>query len=413
MRILQLTLSLGLLLFYSALSAEPLTLATMPVSEQQNRALLNEIMRFRELNPQHQVSVRHYGHEEYKRLLPSMLAGQHGDADVFFWFAGTPMDVLASKQLLAPLDKLWPSAEWPHKFSPGVLSSVSSDGHIYGLPFSHYGWGFYYQKSLFKRLDLQPPQTWPAFLAVAEKLIDAGVTPFALGSKHPWTLAGWFDYLNMRVNGPAFHQQLLQGKVSFTDPRVTKTFLHWRQLLDKGYFPERHASYSWDEVLPLFFRQRTGMLLMGSFFVNQIPDQLQPDIGFFPFPTITPDLSVGENAPTDILLVKRGGMVNPAVSAFLRHMGDPVVQSRVNAAIMTLPPHRMASMPDNPVLQSSAQALQEADQLFQFFDREASPELTKQALDSFAEFMRNPQGLANLLAKLERQRLSELQENNK
>ena len=36
----------------------------------------------------------------------------------------------------------------------------------------------------------------------------------------PWVASGWFDYLNLRINGAEFHRDLLAGKHSFDGPEV-------------------------------------------------------------------------------------------------------------------------------------------------------------------------------------------------
>ena len=41
------------------------------------------------------------------------------------------------------------------------------------------------------------------------------------------TAGGWFDYLNLRINGYQFHMDLTAGKVSYEDPRLDATFAAW------------------------------------------------------------------------------------------------------------------------------------------------------------------------------------------
>ena len=65
----------------------------------------------------------------------------------------------------------------------------------------------------------------------------AGVQPITLGNKYLWPAAGWFDYLNMRLNGPLFHLNLTSGRVAMTDARVLEVLRVWdRDLLAPGFF---------------------------------------------------------------------------------------------------------------------------------------------------------------------------------
>ena len=38
----------------------------------------------------------------------------------------------------------------------------------------------------------------------------------------PWVASGWFDYLNLRINGAQFHRELLAGKHSFDAAEVAR-----------------------------------------------------------------------------------------------------------------------------------------------------------------------------------------------
>ena len=118
---------------------------------------------------------------------------------------------------------------------------------------------------------IEVPKTWDEFLAVGQKLNEAGVAPVAIGTKFLWTAAGWFDYLNMRINGLDFHLELMAGKVAYTDDRVKKVFQHWQQLLDNNFFIENHASYSWQEAQPFIFQGKAAMYLIGNFFCAVLP----------------------------------------------------------------------------------------------------------------------------------------------
>ena len=57
-----------------------------------------------------------------------------------------------------------------------------------------------------------------------------GIEPIAIGTRDLWPAAAWFDYLDLRQNGLAFHMALMQGKVAYTDPRVRAVFERWREL---------------------------------------------------------------------------------------------------------------------------------------------------------------------------------------
>ena len=58
----------------------------------------------------------------------------------------------------------------------------------------------------------------------------------------PWVASGWFDYLNLRINGADYHRALLAGQRSFTDPEVVAVLQEYARLIP--YFHPNQTS--WD-----------------------------------------------------------------------------------------------------------------------------------------------------------------------
>ncbi|MCZ7544366.1 MAG: ABC transporter substrate-binding protein [Anaerolineae bacterium] len=167
----------------------------------------------------------------------------------------------------------------------------------------------HYRPSLFEQAGItEEPETWDEFLAACDTLNAAGIRPITIGTRYPWTTAGWFDYLNMRVNGPEFHVDLMLLGESYTDDRVAEVFTYWNQLLEHNCFIDDPAAYTWQEGLGFMARNEAAMYLIGQFIVDEITanyaDQFATedggmDLDFFRFPIINPDVPIGEDAPTD------------------------------------------------------------------------------------------------------------------
>src|SRR5262245_62586825 len=47
---------------------------------------------------------------------------------------------------------------------------------------------------------------------LCDTLSAAGITPITIGTKDVWPAAAWFDYIDMRLNGPEFHISLMDLK---------------------------------------------------------------------------------------------------------------------------------------------------------------------------------------------------------
>ena len=107
---------------------------------------------------------------------------------------------------------------------------MTVDGKQWGIPTTYSVLGYFYRKDIFEKLGIAVPKTWEEFVAAAKKLKENDIIPFTIGTKDVWTPAGWFDILNMRINGYDFHMQLMDGKVPYTDERVKEVFAKWKEL---------------------------------------------------------------------------------------------------------------------------------------------------------------------------------------
>ena len=234
------------------------------------------IAAFQEENPDIEVKFNVFDHEGFKTSIRNFLSSQA--PDVVTWFAGNRMKVFVDRELLEDVSDLWES-EGLHESMASSLSAMSVDGKQYGVPYAYYQWGVYYRKDLFEQAGAEVPTTWDELLAAGEKLNAAGIKPVTIGTKFLWTAAGWFDYINMRVNGLDFHIELMDGKIPYTDDRVKATFAKWKELIDAGFFIDNHASYSWQEAQPFLFQGQAAMYLIGNFIVPMFPEDIADQMG--------------------------------------------------------------------------------------------------------------------------------------
>lgn len=69
-------------------------------------------------------------------------------------------------------------------------------------------------------LGVEPPTTWDDFIKLCNTLKKKGINPLTNGiGSTPWMASGWFDYLNLRINGAPYHRELLAGSTPSPIPR--------------------------------------------------------------------------------------------------------------------------------------------------------------------------------------------------
>lgn len=355
-------------------------------------------------NPNIQVTHSTVAHEDFKQAIRAYLTSSQ-PPDVMTWFAGNRARFFIDKGQILDISDVWAGEGWNEAYPKGFQALSTVDGKQYFVPTSYYWWAVYYNKNIFAQYDLEPPETWDEFLAVCETLKSNGIIPIVSGTKFAWPAAAWFDYLNMRTNGPEFHINLMLGTEKYDDPRVKKTFENWAVLLDNGYFIENSASYDWQEVIPFMLREEAAMYLMGQFVMDSIPDENKADYDFFRFPIIDPAIPIGEDAPTDGYFAAANAPNPAAAKAFLAFLGSKEAQTYVANELKRLPTNlEVDTSAFDEASKKGMALLQGADYIAQFYDRDTTPEMAEKGMAAFQEFWNDTTQIDSILADLEKER---------
>jgi multiple sugar transport system substrate-binding protein len=391
-----------------ALATAPAALAgTLVVnantSDPAPRAAWNSVVEeFERAHPEIEVKFNIYDHESYKKGIRNWLTS--APPDVVFWNVGYRMRQFVTPGLLEPVSDLY-TAEVRNDLGSAAVDLVSVEGVQYGVPFSQYHIGLYYRTDLLEQAGVaEAPRRWPELIEACKKLKAAGLAPIVIGSRDLWPTAAWFDYLDLRINGFAFHRSLMDGKVPFTDPRVRAVFDRWRELLDHGCFVENHASLSWQESQALLYQGKGAMMLIGNFIVANFPPEIAAKMDFAPFPVVEESVGRFEDAPMNSLHIPARARNKEEARKFLAYVLRPEVQQKINAAMLTIPVNRRAAVADDRFLRKGRELLSSAEGLMQYFDRETSEDLATVAMKGFQEFMIDPDRLDAVIDTIERAR---------
>jgi multiple sugar transport system substrate-binding protein len=356
---------------------------------------------FRALHPDYKVVVNTFAHEDFKTLLRTWLNSSNAP-DVVTWFAGERMRYFASKGLLEPIDDIFKGG-FDSYFPSAFRSASEYKGHIYFVPQSWYWWGVYYRKSIFEKLGLKIPTTWWEFKQTCEKLKKAGYIPITIGTKYLWTAAGWFDYLDMRINGLDYHMKLTAGEIPYTDQGVKKVFEYWKQLVESGYFISNHTSYSWQEAANYLFTGKAAMYLMGQFIKDVAPESVKSDLDFFRFPIINGNVGLYEDTPIDGFMIPAKASHKDAAKVFLEFIASKKAQEYFASNLGRLAANKSVPAPDAHA-QKGLNMIFASDGVMQFYDRDTNPEMATAGMNGFVEFMVYPNRVDSILKNLETQR---------
>lgn len=236
----------------------------------------------------------------------------------------------AQHNLVLDLTELWAETGLHDAFPAGFQALSAYEGKQYYLPIAYAWTGVYYNRTIFAQYGLQPPHTWEEFMAICDTLLANGETPLSLAGGDAWLTMLWFDYLDLRLNGAAFHRALAQGQLPYNDSRVLSVVELWSQLLRNGYFIERPEGVNDLNSLLALVRsdnatlsgQKAVMTLVSPFWMTDLPDKLQTELDFFRFPTLDPSVPPAEVVTTLGYMAPSAGEHRVETLAYLRYMGS-------------------------------------------------------------------------------------------
>jgi multiple sugar transport system substrate-binding protein len=357
---------------------------------------------FEAANPEIDVVLQNFDHEGYKTAIRNFLTTD--SPDLANWYAGNRMAPFVSAGQFQDVSDVWEANGLSDSLA-SAKASMTIDGKQWGVPYTYYQWGIYYNKDVYKTVGVEVPKTWDEFVANCEKFKAASIDCLTTGTSALWPGAGIFDYINMRTNGYEFHMDLTAGKVAWTDDKVKATFAEFAKI--QPYITANHAAIDWQDAAALLVQGKAANYVMGNFAVGVFKEggMTNDNLGFMVFPEITPGIPRAEEAPTDTIHITAGAKNVPDAKTFLAFVAQADVQTKLNAALGQLPTNKNATVPqDDPFLVAGFETLSTAYALAQFFDRDAPAEMAKAGMEGFQEFMVKPDRLDAILERLEKVR---------
>ena len=394
-------LSLGSLLLSSTAFAGELVINSDQSDPAPKKAMEELIAGFEAANPDIKVKWNNFDHEGYKSAIRNFLTAD--PPDVAAWYAGNRMEPFVKAGLFEDVTDVW-TANGLDEQLKSAAASMTIDGKKWGVPYTYYQWGIYYNKDVYKKVGVSEPKNWDEFVAACEKFNAAGIDCLTTGTKALWPGAGIFDYINMRTNGYEFHMDLTAGKVAWTDDKVKATFANWAKI--QPYITKNHAAIDWQDAAALLVQGKAANYVMGNFAVATFKEggMTNDNLGFMVFPEITPGVPRAEEAPTDTFHIPSGAKNKEDAKKFLAYLASPEAQTKMNATLGQLPVNNKAQAADDPFLKAGFEELSTAYALAQFFDRDAPADMAKAGMEGFQEFMSNPENLDAILERLEKVR---------
>lgn len=361
---------------------------------------------FEAANPDIDVVLNNFDHEGYKTAIRNFLTTD--PPDLANWYAGNRMAPFVAAGQFLDVTDVW-DANGLNDALGSAAASMTIDGKKWGVPYTYYQWGIYFNKDAYAAAGVEVPGPegvdWATFVSNCEKFSAAGIDCLTTGTKALWPGAGIFDYMSLRTNGYEWHMDLANGKIAWTDDKTRQVFVELGKI--QPYVTADHAAIDWQDAAALLVQGKAANYVMGNFAVGVFKEggMTNDNLGFMAFPEITPGIPRAEDAPTDTIHIPAGAKNVDDAKTFLAFVASADAQTKLNAAIGQLPTNKNSTVAaDDPFISAGFAMLSSAYALAQFFDRDAPAEMAKAGMEGIQQFLVQPDQLDAILERLEQVR---------
>ncbi|HEX4203293.1 MAG TPA: substrate-binding domain-containing protein [Ktedonobacteraceae bacterium] len=337
------------------------------------------------------ATLSFFQNDPYKQKL-QVAMGAHNPPNVFIgWGGGVLKSYIDANDVYDLTSDFNADSAWKNRFIPSILESATFNGKLYGVPTS----GvqpllFFYNKDIFKKYNLNPPQTWNELLSTVDALNKHNVIPIALAGGSKWPYLMYAEYLADRMGGPEVFNAVLANKAnSWSQDAIIKANTAIQQLVSMNAFGSSFSSVIADtnQDMALLYTGKAAMVLQGSwnFPVVQTnsPDFIQSGkLGWFPFPHVEGGKGNTSNLygnPCNFYSITKNAKSTQDCVTYLKDavMADEEVKQFI--AVGDVPPvqgieSQLASAPNGGWLQYNYKIVQNAAHFQLSWDQALSPQ---------------------------------------
>ena len=179
---------------------------------------------------------------------------------------------------------------WFNRIPDHIQQLTQHNGRQYSVPVGMSAYGVFYNQDIFAEHNLSIPTTWEEFMAVAQTLQDAGITPIALYGGQPGPIGQMMErfvgIVEPNNDSDTFFRNVVQGTEDIwarPDLRVVG-----EMMLDVRRFSQLDVmGFNQDQAQAEFITGRAAMIIGGTWF-NTAFLAAAPDFGISVFPLPNP-----------------------------------------------------------------------------------------------------------------------------
>ncbi|WP_207646322.1 extracellular solute-binding protein [Cellulosilyticum sp. I15G10I2] len=346
--------------------------------------IMDSIKRFEDQYPEFQVDVTVMSNDAYKHYLKIRSATKEMP-DVFSTWAGGSLKELVNTQFIVNLRDYMMQDQYLDRFMDKAIEMVDYEDGIWAVPVENVTLSLViYNKDIFSKLQLSPPETYEEFLEVIKVLRSQHIIPLALANRTGWPGSMYYMYFVDRIGGSEVFKNAIEraNHYTFEDAAFVEAGYKIQELIAKNAFPE---GFNWldednGDARSLIYNEEAAMILTGTWFLSKLngaKPELLEKLDVFPFPVIeegrgSKDHYVGSVGDNFYSIASSCAYPDEAFKLIQFLIDDTAVQKRIEAG--RIPPIKNTSYKE-PLFQKIYTMIQNAPYVQFWYDQYLPPRL--------------------------------------
>ncbi|PRY04977.1 extracellular solute-binding protein [Kineococcus rhizosphaerae] len=224
------------------------------------------VQKWNETHDDQRITTSSFQNDAYKAKIKTAIGAGQAPTIIFGWGGGTLRDYAQSGHVDDLTAWFAQNPGVKNRLLDAAFAAGTVEGKIYAIPTETVQpLVLFYNKKLFKQVDVEPPTTWDELMALVPKFNAAGIAPFSLGGQSRWTSMMWLELLFDRIGGPELFESIYDGTPNWTDPAAIDALTKVQDLIKAGGFVKGFASITADSNADqaLLYSGKAAMMLHG------------------------------------------------------------------------------------------------------------------------------------------------------
>lgn len=272
--------------------------------------------------------------DKFEEQMLASVKGKVDKPDILLGYGGTNIEAYDPDNNFYDFQ----DARWVNDLTDTSINQTVYNGRIIGLPH----WeasisGTLYNKEIFKKYQLDIPETQEEFMKTCEILYEHGVTPLYMPGKEISMLLYQFP-LDSVLEDSAVLTGLNDGTLEYADlPQMYQIVEWYKTMAKKGYLGETYLTDDWNGMSEALDSGRYAMMLCWDTWLYTDFKGDASDFGLMPAFVGVPQSGTFEGPNLGLFIVNKNSERLDAALNFITFLADPYNYNAAFEGIYTAP----------------------------------------------------------------------------